>query len=102
METAGELTATQTKQVLAELVNHGGDPRTIAEALGFEAMSDDALAGLVDGLIADHPDEWNRFVAGDEGERRKMQGFFTGQIMKATQGQADGRAVADLLNGRAG
>ncbi|MEZ5165285.1 MAG: GatB/YqeY domain-containing protein [Acidimicrobiales bacterium] len=26
-----------------------------------------------------------------------MQGFFTGQIMKATQGQADGRAVAELL-----
>lgn len=102
MEAAGDLTPTQTKQVLAELVAGGGEPEAIADRLGFEAMSGDELAGLVDGLIADHPDEWARFVSGDDGDQRKMQGFFTGQIMKATQGQADGRAVAELLAQRAG
>ncbi len=97
METSGDLTATQAKQVLAELVDSGGDPRSIAAERGFEAMHDDELADLVDRLIADNPDEWQRFVGGHEGDRKKMQGFFIGQIMRATKGQADGRAVADLL-----
>ncbi len=99
METSGELTATQAKQVLGEMAagEHGGDPRAIAAAHGFEAMESDELETLVDQLIVDHPDEWSRFVGGDDGDRKKMQGFFTGQIMKATRGQADGRAVAQLL-----
>ena len=99
METGGELTATQAKQVLGEMAagEHGGDPKAIAAAHGFEAMESDELETLVDQLIVDHPDEWSRFVGGDDGDRKKMQGFFTGQIMKATQGQADGRAVAQLL-----
>jgi len=101
METAGELTATQTKQVLARLVEEGGDPEKIAAQLGFEAMAVNELEGLIDQLIADNPDEWTRFAGGDDGDRKKMQGFFTGQIMKATRGQADGRAVAEILGRRA-
>ena len=30
-----------------------------------------------------------------------MQGFFTGQVMRATKGQANGREVAALLTDRA-
>ena len=60
-------------------------------------MDTSELETLVDGLIAAHPDEWSRFAGDDEGDKKKMQGFFTGQIMKATQGQADGKAVAQLL-----
>ncbi len=97
MEADGELTATQTKQVLAEMVDRGGDPRVIAADLGFEAMESDELEGLVDQLIVDNPEEWGRFKGGEDSDRKKMQGFFTGQIMKATRGQADGRAVAELL-----
>ena len=99
METGGDLTATQAKQVLGEMAagEHGGDPEAIAAAHGFEAMESDELETLVDQLSVDHPDEWSRFVGGDDGDRKKMQGFFTGQIMKATKGQADGRAVAQLL-----
>ena len=104
MESGGELSATQAKQVLSEMAAgaHGGDPRAIAQAHGFEAMASGQLETMVDGLIAEHPDEWNRFRVGDEGERKKLQGFFTGQIMKATRGQADGRAVAELLVAKAG
>jgi aspartyl-tRNA(Asn)/glutamyl-tRNA(Gln) amidotransferase subunit B len=101
METTGELTATQAKQVLADMVEQGGDPAAHAATRGFEAMADDELGILVDGLIAEHPDEWQRFCSGDDGDRKKMQGFFTGQIMKATRGQADGRAVAEALGRRA-
>ena len=93
METDGSLTATQAKQVLAEMVESGNDPATIAAAHGFEAMDTSELESILDEIIASSGDEWQRFADGD----RKLQGFFTGQVMKATKGQADGKAVAQLL-----
>jgi aspartyl-tRNA(Asn)/glutamyl-tRNA(Gln) amidotransferase subunit B len=102
METGGDLTATQAKTVLADLVDSGGDPASLAASHGFEAMGTSELEGLVDGLIAEHPDDWEVFVGGDEGERKKKSGFFVGQIMKATRGQADGRVVNEILERRAG
>jgi aspartyl-tRNA(Asn)/glutamyl-tRNA(Gln) amidotransferase subunit B len=102
METGGELTATQAKAVLAEMVATGDDPAAIAKAKGFEAMAADALSEAVDAVIARHPDEWARFVEGDDRARGKLTGFFVGQVMKATRGQADGKAVTALLRERAG
>lgn len=97
MESSGELSASQAKQVLGDLVERGGDPAAHAATRGFEAMDTTELESLLDQLIAENPDEWSRYRRGDEVERKKMQGFFTGQIMKATRGQADGKAVAQLL-----
>ena len=39
---------------------------------------------------------------GDDKARGKLTGFFVGQVMKATKGQADGKAVTALLRQRAG
>lgn len=97
MELNGDLTATQTKQVLAEMVETGKSPKEIAEAHGFEAMDTGELEAVVDGLITQHADEWADFVDGDDKKRKKLAGFFTGKIMAATKGQADGKAVAQLL-----
>ena len=59
------------------------------------------LEAVVDGVIAANPDDWAEFVAGDDKERgKKLTGFFVGQVMKATKGQADGKAVTALLNER--
>ncbi|RMH73235.1 MAG: Asp-tRNA(Asn)/Glu-tRNA(Gln) amidotransferase subunit GatB, partial [Actinomyces sp.] len=102
METSGELTASQARTVLAEMVAGGGDPAAIAARLGFEAMDTGELEAVVEAVIATHPDEWARFVGGDDKDRKKMAGFFTGQVMKATRGQADGRLVAEILGRRAG
>jgi aspartyl-tRNA(Asn)/glutamyl-tRNA(Gln) amidotransferase subunit B len=101
METGGELTATQAKTVLADMVATGDDPAVIAKAKGFEAMGADALTAAVDDVIAGNPDEWARFVGGDDKARGKLTGFFVGQVMKATKGQADGKAVTSLLRERA-
>ncbi len=98
MEVDGALTATQAKQVLADMVETGRPPADIAADRGFEAMDTSELEGLVDGLIAEHPDEWQRFQDGDG----KITGFFVGKVMKATQGKADGKAVTALLNARKG
>jgi aspartyl-tRNA(Asn)/glutamyl-tRNA(Gln) amidotransferase subunit B len=102
METGGELTATQAKAVLAEMVASGDDPAAIAKAKGFEAMAADVLSEIVDAVIDGNPDEWARFVEGDDKARGKLTGFFVGQVMKATRGQADGKAVTALLRERAG
>ncbi|MCB1257812.1 MAG: Asp-tRNA(Asn)/Glu-tRNA(Gln) amidotransferase subunit GatB, partial [Microthrixaceae bacterium] len=98
METGGQLTATQAKQVLAEMVDTGSAPDAIAAAHGFEAMDTDELSDTVDAVIAANPDEWTRFCEGDA----KLTGFFVGQVMKATKGQADGKAVGALLNSKKG
>ncbi len=93
MEGDGRLTSTQAKQVLAEVLAGGGDPAAIARARGFEALGSDALAGVVDQVVADHPGEWARFR---EGEAR-LAGFFVGKVMAATSGKADGKSVTARL-----
>ncbi len=102
LESAGSLTATQAKKVLAVMLDEGGSPAEIAAARGFESMSSQALAAAVDAAISDHPDEWRRFCEGDEKARGKLTGFFVGQIMRATKGKADGAAATRLLVERAG
>jgi len=97
METEGKLTATQAKKVLADMLEHGGDPASIAADLGFEAMDQGALAAVVDQLIAENPAEFDRLKGGDQ----KVMGFFVGRAMKATQGKADGKVVTALLRERA-
>ncbi|HZM54410.1 MAG TPA: Asp-tRNA(Asn)/Glu-tRNA(Gln) amidotransferase subunit GatB [Acidimicrobiales bacterium] len=97
LEGAGTLTATQAKAVLADLLaDGGGDPVAMAEARGFEAMSEDSLASTVAEVVATHPDEWGRYCEGGE-KGDKLAGFFTGLVMKATHGQANGKAVAAEL-----
>jgi aspartyl-tRNA(Asn)/glutamyl-tRNA(Gln) amidotransferase subunit B len=96
MEQNGELSATQAKTVLLELLANGGDPRTIASAKGFEQLSADSLGDVVAALIEANPDEWSRFRGGDE----KLAQFFIGQVMKVTKGQANGKAVIAELNSR--
>ena len=99
LEGAGSLSATQAKAVLAELfARGGGDPAAIAKEMGFEAMSEDSLAATVAEAVDAHPDEWGRYCAGDD----KLAGFFTGLVMKATRGQANGKAVAAELARRRG
>jgi aspartyl-tRNA(Asn)/glutamyl-tRNA(Gln) amidotransferase subunit B len=97
METTGELTATQAKQVLAEMVETADPPDVVARRRGFEAMDRTDLDVMVEDVIAANAEEWDRFCSGDESDRKRMAGFFTGQIMKATRGQADGKTVAELL-----
>ncbi len=51
------------------------------------------LEAIVDAAIAEHPDDWAKFCDGED----KVMGFFVGQVMKATQGNADGKVVSSLL-----
>jgi aspartyl-tRNA(Asn)/glutamyl-tRNA(Gln) amidotransferase subunit B len=98
LEVGGQLTATQAKVVLAEIVESGGDldPAAVALAKGFEAMDRSALDGAIDDAIHANPAVWERYVAGED----KMVGALVGAVMKATKNQADGKAVTAALRAR--
>jgi aspartyl-tRNA(Asn)/glutamyl-tRNA(Gln) amidotransferase subunit B len=99
MEAGGKLSATQSKTVLAALLERGGgDPAEVAKEMGFEAMAADSLAAVVDEVVAANPDEWARFLDGDD----KLMGFFTGKVMEATAKKANGKDVAAELRRRRG
>ena len=67
---------------------------------GYEALAADSLADVVSGKpTVTYPEaEWQRFVGGDA----ELAGFFTGKAMQATQGKANGKAVAAELRSRRG
>ncbi len=94
METKGELSATQSKAVLsAAVADTGSDPRQLAREMGFEALGADTLTAVVAEVVAAHPDEWARYIEGED----KLGGFFTKEVMNATSGQANGKEVAAEL-----
>ncbi|MBV8692215.1 MAG: Asp-tRNA(Asn)/Glu-tRNA(Gln) amidotransferase subunit GatB, partial [Actinobacteria bacterium] len=80
LEDSGQLTATQAKEVLGELLEKGGDPAAIAAEKGYEAMDSGDLEKVVDEVLAAHADEFARFKEGDQ----KLMGFFVKQVMDAT------------------
>jgi aspartyl-tRNA(Asn)/glutamyl-tRNA(Gln) amidotransferase subunit B len=97
MEASGGLTATQAKQVLADMVEAGGgDAEAIAADKGFEAMNNSELESMVDAAIAAQPGAWEKFCAGEG----KAMGALVGAVMKASKGQADGKVVTALLNAK--
>ena len=99
LERDGKLSATQAKQVLAEIVaNGGGDAAAIAAAKGFEAMDNSAIEAMVDEAIAADPDAWAKYCAGEE----KAAGAIVGRVMKASKGKADGKVVSAIMQSRKG
>ncbi|MET0903842.1 MAG: Asp-tRNA(Asn)/Glu-tRNA(Gln) amidotransferase subunit GatB [Acidimicrobiales bacterium] len=102
METEGELTATQAKTVLAEVISTGDAPAAVAKEKGFEALDTGALEDIVEEVIAAHPKEWEDFRTGDDKARGKLTGFFMGKVMQASKGQANGKDATALLRAKAG
>jgi aspartyl-tRNA(Asn)/glutamyl-tRNA(Gln) amidotransferase subunit B len=94
MEQDGKLTATQAKAVLQSMMDDGGDPESIASAMGFEAMDSSEMMDIVVGIVRDNPDEWRRYKDGEA----KLAQFFVGQVMKITRGKANGKEVISILD----
>ena len=90
----GAVSQPAAREVLDILLREGGDPEAIVEREGLGAIADrDALAGIVEEVVADHPDEAARYRGGQEG----LMGFFVGQVMQATGGRADPELARELL-----
>lgn len=91
------------KQVFEALWQGDGDGSAdaIIEARGLKQVSDSgALESMVDKVITENPDQVAQYRAADPAKRKKLSGFFVGQIMKASKGQANPKMVNDLLLSR--
>jgi aspartyl-tRNA(Asn)/glutamyl-tRNA(Gln) amidotransferase subunit B len=86
------------RKAFAEAISRLGEPGFSAEPyLAQEAVSDAAaLEPIVDGVIAAHPAQVEQYRGGKEG----LLGFFVGQVMKETKGEADARAVNELVRAK--
>jgi aspartyl-tRNA(Asn)/glutamyl-tRNA(Gln) amidotransferase subunit B len=85
------------KKVFSEVAAKGGDPRTVAEALGVIQVADTGvLAQWVEEVVTAHPAEAARFKGGET----KLMAFFVGQVMKTSKGKADPKAAPKLLEER--
>ena len=87
------------KQVFEAMWRGEGDADAIIEAQGLQQVSDSgALEKLVDELIAANPQQAAQYRAG----KTKLLGFFVGQAMQATKGQANPQQLNELLRARLG
>ena len=98
----GELSGTNAKEVFAAHASSGDPVAAIVESRGLRQISDvDALGKVVDEVIAANPQAVEDYRAG-----KPVLGFFVGQVMKATRGQANAAlvqaAVRERLDGSAG
>ena len=86
------------KQVFEAMWQGEGDADSIIAARGLKQVSDSgALEAMVDEVIANNSAQVEQYLAADEGKRKKLLGFFVGQIMKASKGQANPQMVNELL-----
>jgi aspartyl-tRNA(Asn)/glutamyl-tRNA(Gln) amidotransferase subunit B len=66
--------------------------------LGLKQVSDTgAIETIVADIVAANPAQVEKYRAADENKRKKLLGFFVGQIMKASKGQANPSVVNDIL-----
>jgi Asp-tRNA(Asn)/Glu-tRNA(Gln) amidotransferase B subunit len=69
-------------------------PIDAEDYLARTALDDeDALAPVIDAVIAAHPEQVETYRGGKEG----VLGFLVGQVMRETQGKADPKVVNRLL-----
>lgn len=94
----GTLSTALARQVLAELVERGGDPDAIVAARGLTPLDDAALDAAVDAALAESPEQ----VAAYRGGRVGLLGYFVGRVMKSTGGRADAARVRDRLKAKLG
>jgi aspartyl-tRNA(Asn)/glutamyl-tRNA(Gln) amidotransferase subunit B len=95
---AGTISGKIAKDLFEICWREGGDPRAIVAARGMTQMTDlSAIEPLVDDLIAQNPDKAEQAKA-----KPALIGWFVGQVMKASGGKANPKAVNELLKTKLG
>ena len=97
------LSSKLAKQVFEGLWQHEGTADAIIETRGLKQVTDTgALEAMVDQVIANHPDQVTQYRAAEESKQKKLVGFFVGQVMKASKGQANPQRLNTLLISKLG
>jgi len=85
------------KTVFQAMSDSEGSADEIIAAKGLKQVTDSgAIAALVDQVIADNLDQFNAFKGGKD----KLIGFFVGQVMKLSKGQANPGQVNEILQAK--
>jgi aspartyl-tRNA(Asn)/glutamyl-tRNA(Gln) amidotransferase subunit B len=93
----GKVSNTAAKRIFAEMARSGERPAQIAEREGLlQEGNADAITLWVDEVMAEHPEEARRFLAGE----RKLLGVLVGAVMRKSKGRADPKRVNQLLSSR--
>jgi aspartyl-tRNA(Asn)/glutamyl-tRNA(Gln) amidotransferase subunit B len=82
------------KKVLETMFESGDDPQAIVEREGLGLVSDtSAIEDVIADVLTQNPAELERYRQGET----KLFGFFMGQAMRATKGQADPGTTRQIL-----
>jgi aspartyl-tRNA(Asn)/glutamyl-tRNA(Gln) amidotransferase subunit B len=94
MVDGGMVSSSAAKEVLDGVLSGEGNPEVVARARDLLQMSDTSELGkIVSDVLAANPQAMAEYRAGED----KVVGYLVGQVMKATQGKADPRAVNQIL-----
>ncbi len=91
---ADRLSRRAGKDVLARMIDEGGDPHQLIVEMGLEKVSDrSALERVIEEIFAAWPEKVIEYQAGKSG----LIGMFVGEVMKSTNGAADPKVARELL-----
>ena len=95
----GVISGKIAKSVFEEMGRTGKPAKQIVEEKGLVQITDtDALDEVIIKIISNHPNEVQAYKNG----KTKLLGFFVGQIMKETRGQANPKLANELLKAKLG
>lgn len=90
----GKISGNIAKQVFEDTADTGKKPSEIVAEKGLvQNNNEDELESIVKQVLDANPAETERFKGGEQ----KLQGFFMGQIMKASKGKANPAIIGQLL-----
>lgn len=93
----GTLSGKLAKTVFQALADKAGSVDEIIAARGLQQVSDPtAISALVAAAIAANPEQFAQLQAGKD----KLLGFFVGQVMRASKGQANPAQVNAILKAK--
>ncbi len=94
---SGEISGKMAKTVFEEIYSSGEEPAAAVKRLGMVQISDQAaLEGVIDKTLAANPRQLAEYRSGKE----KLFGYFVGQVMKETRGQANPQLLNELLKAK--
>ncbi len=94
----GDISGKIAKDLFEIVYTEGGDPAEIVEKRGMKQVTDTgAIETAVDQVIADNPAQVEKAKANP-----KLAGWFVGQVMKATGGKANPKAVNEIVAAKLG
>ncbi len=100
MIASNEINGKQAKEIFIKMLDgESGTPHEIADKFGMKQITDtSAIESAVDEVIKNNPAQVEQYRGGKVG----LLGFFVGNVMKATQGQANPAVVNEILKQKLG